>query len=171
MNPLFGLRRAARFRWAGSALAVSASALLLVMTAQSGAGARHGTRASQGSGQRFNAKSLTGLYSRKDKSDLYVLGLSGGKLKFSIFALGPYSASDPAPAPSAGNLAGTVRLAGDHADYRDGLCHVTFRFSGSRAVLSQGSSDCDFGAGVDVSGVYYQKNSRVPKPEALAPDN
>lgn len=119
----------------------------------------------------INTKTLTGLYMRSDGSELDVLQLPSRAVKFAIAAVGPCSKSDPAPAPSTGNLTGVLTLRGNRAVYRtsfsDGVCRVTFRFSGSRAILSQGDSDCDFGAGVDVTGVYQKKDSRVPKPEVF----
>jgi len=118
-------------------------------------------------------KTLTGLYLRSDGSELDVLQLSTHAIKFAIAAVGPYSRADPAPAPSTGSLIGTVTLVGKRAVYRtafsDGTCHVTFQFSGSKAILSQGDSDCDFGAGVDISGTYQKKNSCTPKPETFTP--
>lgn len=120
---------------------------------------------------RVSTKSLTGFYVRKDRSDLHILELPGHKLKFAAFALGPYSASDPAPAPSTGELSGIVTLRGNRAvystSYGQGVCRVAFQFSSSKAILSQNGSGCDFGAGVDVTGVYQKKDSRVPKPEVF----
>lgn len=120
---------------------------------------------------RVSAKSLTGLYSRKDGADLSVLARPGSKLEFAIAALGPYFGSGRDQARSDGELYGTVTLRGSRAEYHEGACHVTFRFTGSKAILSQGDSDCDFGAGVDVTGVYDKKNSQTPKPETLTPQN
>ena len=122
-----------------------------------------------------NTKAFTGLYLRSDGSELDVLQLPSRAIKFAIAAVGPYSKSDPTPAPSTGSLTGVVTLKGNRAVYRmalgSGVCRVTFQFSGSKAILSQGDSNCDFGAGVDVTGVYQKKNSRVPKPQMFEPDN
>lgn len=148
---------------------------LLALSANILVNARPGHRARTSRSTNTNTKSFTGHYAREDGSDLDVLVLPGHKMEFGIAAVGPYSKSDPNPAPSTGDLYGTVALVGSHAVYRtsygDGVCRVTFQFLGSKAVLSQGDSDCDFGAGVDVTGVYQKKNSRVPKPEMFEPDN
>lgn len=120
---------------------------------------------------RVIAKRLTGLYSRKDGSDLSILAHPGGKLDFGIQAIGFNFGTAREPAPSTGDLYGTITLKGSHAEYQDGDCHVSFQFTGSSAILSQRGSDMNFGQGVDITGVYYKKNSQVPKPGMLKPDN
>ncbi len=94
--------------------------------------------------------------------------LGGGKLRFSMDLIYPYTLRNGEISVNMGGLDGEANIKGDTAVYKaegSGECRITFKFvrAGSVKVTQEGSdAACGFGHNVNSSGTYRKVSGKKP---------
>jgi len=104
---------------------------------------------------------------RKFSNDIKILALGGGKVRFSMDLVYPYSLKNGEPMVNMGGLDDEASITGDTANYesQDGRCKFTFKFvkPGTLKVTQTGTDgDCGFGHNVMGGGTYTKVSSKKP---------
>ncbi len=101
-------------------------------------------------------------------NDVKVLALGGGKIRFALDLIYPYSTRSGEPMANLGTLDEEASITGDTAIFNseDGKCKLTLLFvkAGTLKITQEGSdADCGFGHNVMASGTYKKVSSKKPK--------
>jgi hypothetical protein len=102
-------------------------------------------------------------------NEIKILALGGGKLRFAMELIYPYSQPRGEVTANTGSLDGEAAISGDTAVFSSdefGECKITFTFvkPGTLKVTQDGTdADCGFGHNVSAAGTYIKVNSRRPK--------
>ncbi|MBC8103164.1 MAG: hypothetical protein H7Z41_11310 [Cytophagales bacterium] len=105
---------------------------------------------------------ITGSYQRRDTSMLSVRMLPGGRrIRFALSVLA--AGAGQSAAPNTGNASGELALKGSTAVFLKDRCRITLRFNRQGARLTQfgDAADCDFGSGVDATGMYRRDTPAI----------
>lgn len=100
-------------------------------------------------------------------NEVKVLALGGGKIRFALDLIYPYSMQNGEPMVNMGGLDGEASITGDTAIYtsEDGKCKITLLFvkAGTIKVTQDGGpAACGFGHNVMASGTYKKVSSKKP---------
>lgn len=109
---------------------------------------------------------FTGKY-KGSSSEIRVQSLRGGKIKFGLDLIYPYTMPNGDLIANIGELDGEAAITADTAVYKsdDGACTITFKFvrAGVMKVSQDGSdADCGFGDRVTADGTYKKVSSKKP---------
>ncbi len=101
-------------------------------------------------------------------NDVKILALGGGKIRFALDLVYPYSMRNGEPMANLGTLDEEASISGDTAIFNseDGKCKITLLFvkAGTLKITQDGSdADCGFGHNVMASGTYKKVSSKKPK--------
>lgn len=105
-------------------------------------------------------------------NEIKVLALGGGKIRFSMDLLYPYTLGNGEISVNMGGLDGEAAIKGDTAVYESeefGACKITFRFVSPgtlRIVQDESDAGCGFGHNVTSAGTYRKVSSKKPKFES-----
>ncbi len=101
-------------------------------------------------------------------NEIKILVLGGGKLRFAMDLINPYTLPDGEITGHLGKLDGEAVISGDTAIYRSsefGPCRITIKFvrRGAIKVTQSGSdADCGFGRNVFSTGTYRKVSGKKP---------
>lgn len=101
-------------------------------------------------------------------NEIKILALGGGKLRFAMELVYPYSLPDGVVTVNMGELDGEATITRDTAVFTSdefGECKITFKFvrPGTLKVTQDGTdADCGFGRNVTASGTYRKTSSKKP---------
>jgi hypothetical protein len=101
-------------------------------------------------------------------NDVKILALGGGKIRFAMDLVYPYSLKNGEPMVNMGGLDGEAAISGDVAIFssEDAKCKMTIKFvkAGTIKVTQDDSAaDCGFGHNVFASGTYRKVSGKKPK--------
>ena len=105
-------------------------------------------------------------------NEIKVLALGGGKIRFSMDLIYPYTLRNGEVSVNMGGLDGEAAIKGDTAVYESeefGVCKITFKFvsPGTLKIVQDGSdAGCGFGHNVTSAGTYRKVSGKKPKFES-----
>ncbi len=105
---------------------------------------------------------------KKMSNEIKILALGGGKIRFAMDLIYPYTLKRGEISVNMGGLDGEASIVGDTAVYESeefGKCKITFKFvkPGSVKVVEDGTdAGCGFGHNVTAAGNYRKASSRKP---------
>lgn len=105
---------------------------------------------------------------RKFSNEVKILALGGGKIRFAMDLVYPYTARNGEPMVNMGGLDAEAAIDADVAKYtsEDGKCTMTIKFvrAGTIKVMQDGTDgECGFGHNVMAGGTYTKVSSKKPK--------
>lgn len=128
----------------------------------------------QRSRKRVSSAEVNGTYKmnfsgkfRKYSSEIKILALSGGKIRFAMDLLYPYTLQDGEPTMNMGYADDKAAIVGDTAKYEseDGKCKFVFKFvkPGTLKIAEEETEGgCGFGHNVFAQGTYLKVSGRKP---------
>ena len=105
-------------------------------------------------------------------NEVKVLALGGGKVRFEMDLIYPYTLRNGEISVNMGGLDGEAMIKGDTAVYESeeqGACKITFKFvtPGTLKIIQDGSdAGCGFGHNVTSAGTYKKVSGKKPKFES-----
>jgi len=128
----------------------------------------------QGSRKSVSAAEVNGTYKmnflgkfKKFSNEVKILALGGGKIRFAMDLLYPYSMKNGEPTVNMGGFDDEATIVGDIANYEseDGNCKFVFKFvrPGTLKITEdQTEAGCGFGRNVMASGTYRKVSGKKP---------
>lgn len=104
---------------------------------------------------------------RKFSNEVKILALGGGKIRFALDLVYPYTTRSGEPSVNMGGLDDEAKIEADVAKYtsEDGKCTITIKFvrAGTIKVTQDGTDGaCGFGHNVMADGTYKKVSSKKP---------
>lgn len=109
---------------------------------------------------------------RKFSNEIKILALGGGKIRFAMDLVYPYSMKNGEPMVNMGGLDGEASIVGDTANYvsEDGGCKFVFKFVKPGTIkITEDETDggCGFGHNVSAQGTYLKVSRLKPTFESV----
>ncbi len=101
-------------------------------------------------------------------NDIKILALGGGKIRFALDLVYPYTMQNGEPMVNMGSLDDEASIVGDTAKFvaEDSDCRITIKFVRAGIVrVTQGGTGagCGFGHNVSAAGTYKKISTKKPK--------